>query len=447
VRNPQELEFQPSPRRRVEAAFDAGRMSSDGGLLLLREASLRLSLFERFGACFRDHRQGPRVEHTVPELLSQRVLAIACGYEDLNDHDRLRDDALLALAVGKSDPLGVTRPRARDAGRALASSATLNRLERTPGVLDGTRPDWKITHDPAAIESLFVEVFLDAHATPPEEIVLDLDATDDAVHGDQEGRFFHGYYDKYCFLPLYIFSGEHLLTALLRPSNIDGAAGALEEVQRIVEQVRQRWPDTRIILRADSGFARQPLMTWCEATEGVDYVIGLSRNSRLERMVSQELDAMVALEKRSGHPERCYKELRFQTLQSWNRERRVVAKAEATGGKKNPRFVVTSLSIERLSTKALYADFYCARGDMENRIKARPSYPTRPWVLASHRLARHDSSWGCSQTAPAPTRCERTSFGSGSHRWPTCCCTMSAGSAFEEPLGPGSRFGICGRGC
>lgn len=347
------------------AAFNGGRMSQDGGLLLLREVAEGTGLIRRFAACFRDYRRAESTEHTLEELVAQRVLAQAQGYEDLNDHDTLRDDPLLALAAGKRDLVGAARKSARDRGHALAGRSTLNRLERT--TREPSRYH-KLVHDEAAIEHVFVDHFLDAHARPPSRIVLDLDATDDPLYGSQEGAFFHGYYRHYCYLPLYIFCGPFLLCAKLRRSNIDAAAGAVEELERIVGRIRARWPEVEIWIRADSGFAREAIMTWCEEN-GVEYVLGLARNKRLIRAIGGALEeARQALE-RSGRPARRFRDFRYQTRKSWSRERRVVGKAEQLPGKANPRFVVTSLSSERVRASTLYKKVYCARGDMENRIK------------------------------------------------------------------------------
>jgi len=361
-----QLEFQGLGRRRVVGRFDAGLTTSDaGGLVLLREVAERTGWLRGFGACFRDGRAAWRTEHTALELVSQRVLGIALGYEDLNDHETLRDDPLLALAAGKSDVLGTERARERDRGHALAGKSTLNRLEHGRG--EATRYH-RIDHDGAAIERHFVDCFLAAHAEPPAEIVLDLDATDDPLHGHQEGRFFHGYYGNYCYLPLYIFCGDHLLVAKLRPSNQDASAGAVEELARVVGQIRTRWPEVEIWIRADSGFAREALMAWCE-TNGVEYVLGLSRNARLQRAIGGELHEVKQRCEASGEAVRSFVELPYRTKKTWSRTRRVVAKAEALPGKANPRFVVTSLAAERYDAKTLYETLYCARGDMENRIK------------------------------------------------------------------------------
>jgi hypothetical protein len=352
----------------VVAAFDGGRISSDGGVLLLREVAARSGMLKRFAKCFIDYREPELIEHTVAELVSQRVLAQAQGYEDLNDHDSLRDDALLALAAGKADLTGEQRVRERDRGHALAGKSTLNRLELTPAQASASERYHKIVYDAGAIERLLVALFLDAHPKPPAEIVLDLDATDDPLHGHQEGRFFHGFYRNYCYLPLYIFCGDFLLCAKLRSADRDGAAGAVEEVARMVEQIRERWPRVRITLRGDSGFAREELMSWCEQN-GVDYVLGLARNARLEALLAEELEQAKAEHEASGLAVRRFKDFSYRTLDSWSRSRRVVGKAEYLPGKANPRFVVTSYPVERLEAAALYEELYCARGEMENRIK------------------------------------------------------------------------------
>jgi hypothetical protein len=337
-------------------------------LLLLREVAERTGMLRRFARCFVDHRDEALIEHTVEELVAQRVLAQACGYEDVHDHDVLRDDALLAVAAGKRDATGEGRKRERDRGHALAGKSTLNRLERTPA--DATRASRykKIVCVGEEVERFFVREFLWAHRRPPREIVLDLDATDDPVHGHQEGRFFHGYYREYCYLPLYVFCGDFLLGAKLRRANQDGAAGAKEEVERIVGQIRERWPRVRIVVRADSGFAREDLMAWCEA-HGVDYVLGLARNERLQAEIAAEMGEARREHERTAQPARVFKDFSYRTRESWSRARRVVGKAEYLPGKANPRFVVTSLSAEQWAAKALYEKFYCARGDMENRIK------------------------------------------------------------------------------
>ena len=351
--------FEPVEGRRVEAAFDGGHVTSDAGALLLGRTDRAIGLVRRFAGCFRDGRLAPLVEHEIATLVKQRVFGLALGYEDLNDHDQLRHDPALAALAGK------LKARRSDCA-PLAGKSTLNRLEHAPAAA-ATRYH-KIGHDAAAIERLLVDLFLEAHTAPPRQIVLDLDATDDPLHGHQEGRFFHGYYDCYCYLPLYVFCGDHLLAAKLRRSNIDGAAGAVDEMARIVAQIRARWPATQIVLRADSGFAREELMAWCE-NAGVDYVFGLARNARLVAEIADELSVALGDSAVTGQPERRFKDFSYTTLNSWSRSRRVVGKAEATGGEPNPRFVVTSLGRDDYPAKSLYEDLYCARGEMENRIK------------------------------------------------------------------------------
>jgi Transposase DDE domain group 1 len=344
--------------RVVEAAFDAGLVTSDAGGLLLGAADRAIGLVDRFAACFRDHRRQDLIEHAVTTLIGQRVFGIALGYEDLNDHDQLRHDPVLAVLAGKlSSPRETCAP--------VAGKSTLNRLELSRE--EPTRYH-KIAYNEAAIEALPVTLFLEAHQRPPKQIILDLDATDDPLHGHQEGRFFHGYYDCYCYLPLYVFCGRHLLLAKLRPSDIDAAAGSVEAIERIVRQIRARWPHVRILLRADSGFAREALMTWCEDNR-VDYVFGLARNARLVAMIEEELAAARTTAEKSGQPARRFKDFQWSTLGSWNRRRRVIAKAEWTQGEANPRFLVTSLTRAEAGARRLYEDIYCARGDMENRIK------------------------------------------------------------------------------
>jgi Transposase DDE domain group 1 len=352
--NPVLFEYPPVKGRRVVASFDDGAITSDAGALLLGQTDRATRLTERFAACFSDARPAELVEHQVETLVMQRVIGIALGYEDLNDHDDLRHDPVLAVLANK---LAAQRSDCAP----LAGKSTLNRLELSRA--EPTRYH-KVSHDPAAIEKLFVDLFLDAHEKAPKQIALDLDATDDPLHGNQEGKFFHGYYDCYCYLPLYIFCGRHLLVAKLRRANMDAAAGAVEEVTRIVAQIRRRWPRIRILLRGDSGFTREQLMAWCEANR-VDYVFGLARNDRLEKaMISATTETI-----RTGKTARCFKDFSYATLDSWSRERRVIGKAEVTGGEANPRFIVTSLKRSEAGARHLYENTYCARGDMENRIK------------------------------------------------------------------------------
>jgi hypothetical protein len=352
------FDFAPLEGRQVIAAFDGGVITSDAGALLLGATDRAIRLTERFSACFADRRMPELVEHSVGAMVLQRVFGIALGYEDLTDHDELRHDPVLAVLAGK------LAARRSDCA-ALAGKSTLNRLELSQ--MEPTRYH-RIGHDGEAIEALFVDLFLDAHRRAPEQIILDLDATDDPLHGHQEGRFFHGYYDCFCYLPLYVFCGRHLLAAKLRRSNIDASAGAVDEIARIVAQIRKRWPRVRILLRGDSGFAREALMAWCEANR-VDYLFGLARNERLEEAIKAEL-LMAAVESvRTGKSARCFKDFMWSTLDSWSCQRRVIGKAEVTGGEANPRFVVTSLKPAEVGGQHLYERIYCARGEMENRIK------------------------------------------------------------------------------
>jgi hypothetical protein len=344
--------------RQVVAAFDGGDHTSDAGGLLLGATDRAINLVGRFAACFADGRAQARVEHSIEAMVAQRVFGIALGYEDLVDHDHLRHDPVLATLAGKLEAR-------RQNCAPLAGKSTLNRLEHAPLV---PRRYHKIGHDGAAIEALFVDLFLEAHKTRPKELILDLDATDDPLHGRQEGGFFHGYYDCYCYLPLYVFCGRHLLAAKLRRSNIDASAGAVEEVARIIAQIRARWPQVSILLRADSGFAREELMAWCEAN-GVGYVFGLARNERLVGAIAEDLAAADAESLAQGRPARRFADFAWRTLDSWSRTRRVVAKAEHLPKGANPRFVVTSLPASASAARTLYEDLYCARGEIENRIK------------------------------------------------------------------------------
>jgi hypothetical protein len=348
--------FATEGRREMVAEFNGGAISSDAGAVLLRETDQKLRLIERLSECFLDARNPGLVEHSVGQMLRQRVYALALGYEDINDHEQLRNDPLLRVLAGKAEP----------DKEALAGKSTLNRME----LGDGTPNRYKkITFWRDTIDDLLVEVFLEAHASAPDEIVLDIDTTDFAIHGEQEGRFYHGYYDHYCYLPLYVFAGEHVLCARLRPSNIDPSAGSRKEIERIMQRIRTKWPHTKIVLRGDSGFCREELMAWCEAHQ-VDYVFGLARNPVLEKIVAESLEQARRQWEQTKQPARVFMEFEHETVSgSWSRRRRVVAKAEHIDGKSNPRFVVTSLQAEAWSTQPLYEDLYCARGDMENRIK------------------------------------------------------------------------------
>ena len=378
------LGFHPLKRREIRAQFDGGAISSDGGGLLLREVEKRIGILHQFAACFTDYRNADLIEHTVKELVAQRVYGLALGYEDLNDHEELRNDPLLAVLVEKSDPSQET----------LAGKSTLNRLELTRETASRKERYKKIVLDHAAVDRLLVQVFLEAHQGAPQEIILDLDATDDPLHGKEEGRFFHGYYGHYCYLPLYIFCGEFLLCARLRSSNIDASAGSVAELKRIVAQIRSVWSGVRIVVRGDSGFCREELMSWCEA-EGVDYLLGLAKNERLKAEIAKEMVEAKAQYQETGRAARLFKELLYQTRKSWSRARRVVAKAEHLEKGENPRFVVTSVSREARPAQALYEELYCGRGDMENRIKEQLmlfSDRTSTHYLRSNQLRLYFSS-------------------------------------------------------
>jgi hypothetical protein len=347
--------------RQVVAEFSGDRLTTEGGALLLREADRKIGLLRRVADCFSDTRQPERIEHELAEMLAQRIYGLALGYEDLNDHEQLRSDPLLALLAGK-----------REIEQPLAGKSTLNRLALTPSGSPLSERYHKIGYSPAAIDELLVKIFLEAHTHAPKQIVLDLDATDTPLHGKQEGRFFHGYYGHYCYLPLYIFCGDHLLCARLRPSNQDASAGSSTELERIVRQIRARWPKVRIVLRADSGFCREELMAWCEARR-VDYVLGFARNERLRRKIAPAMRQAKQEHARTAKPARVFTEFFYRTRNSWSRSRRVVAKAEQIEGKENPRYVVTSLGKSEWLAQALYEQLYCARGEMENRIKEQLS--------------------------------------------------------------------------
>ena len=364
----EQLEFHALGRRLVTGRFDGGRISSDAGGVLLREVDKRIGLTERMSRCFVDYRNSASVEHRVGELVSQRLYAIALGYEDLNDHGDLRGDALVSLLVGKKDLTGQRRIRERDRGYALASASTLNRLELGEPEEAAHHRYKRIVSRPEALDELLVEVFMESQPRAPREVWLDLDATDDPLHGHQEGRFFHGYYGCYCYLPLYIFCGEHVLCARLRPSDRDGSAGSIEELERIVGQLRRRWPKTRIHIRGDSGFCRESIMKWCEAHD-IGYVLGLARNPRLVRALGAQMREARAAHRHTGQPARRFRDFTYRTRKTWSRRRRVVGKAEYLPKGANPRFVVTNLSSRKAAAKRLYEKLYCARGDMENRIK------------------------------------------------------------------------------
>ena len=358
-RKPISFAFQGCQGRTVTAAFNGGTITSHAGALLLRESGRAMGLFDRVAACFTDHRDPALTEHSVATMVAQRIVALALGYEDLNDHDHLRHDPVLGLL---GDRTGGTRKGCA----ALAGKSTLNRLEHAPEGEPGRYH--RIGHDPRAMQALLTELFIESKTgPPPARLVLDIDCTDDAVHGRQEGRFFHGYYGHYCFLPLYVFCGHHPLAAVLRPGNTDPARGAVEELDRIVTQLRDRWPDVELLVRADSAYAREEIMAFCEARD-IHYVLGLARNDRLRRRIAPELLAAKVVSEGRGRPARLYTEFAHATRTSWSRARRVVAKCEHIPGKSNPRFVVTSLP-ETIAPRTVYERIYCPRGNAENAIK------------------------------------------------------------------------------
>ena len=366
---PKSIEFHALGSREVIAQFDGGDITSDAGGLILREVEQRTGIVKRFAECFVDYRKPEAIEHPIEDLAAQRIYGLCLGYEDLNDHDELRADPLLAVMVGKADPKGANRREAADRGKALAGKSTLNRLELTRADANAEERYKKIVMQPEAIDHLMVDHFLDAHERAPLQVILDLDSTDDPIHGHQEGRFFHGYYDCYCYLPLYIFCGEFLLSAQLRSAKVDPAKGALTDLQRVVAQIRKKWRRVPILVRGDSGFCRDAIMTWCER-QGIDYVFGLAKNPRLIKEVKEELTAAEAEWKKTGEKARVFKNLRYQTVQkTWSRTRRVVAKAEHVSQGSNPRFVVTSLAAKWFPAAVVYEVVYCERGEMENRIK------------------------------------------------------------------------------
>jgi DDE family transposase len=357
--------------------FDGGDITSNGGALVLQRLEQGTGIVRRFAACFTDYRSAKQIEHPLLDLIMQRVFGLALGYEDLNDHDELRRDPMLAVALSKDDVKGEQRRRAQDRGKALAGKSTLNRLELTAPDYDGSprqhdsnQPETKkIVVDPESIDALLVDLFLEAHPQAPDRIILDLDATDDIVYGHQEGRFYHGYYRDYCYLPLYVFCGEHLLCARLRPSNIDASADSVEELEPVVARIRQRWPAVKIQLRGDAGFCREKLMAWCER-EGIAYIFGLAQNPRLKKLIEVEMAQAEKQYEQTKSPARVFREFFYATEKTWSRERRVIAKAEHLDKGSNPRFVVTSLSPEQMAAQELYEKEYCARGECpENRIK------------------------------------------------------------------------------
>ena len=344
------VEFTPLARRQVLGEFDAGAISSDGGVLLLREVDRRINLLDRVDQLIPDPRDPAHIEHDQRTLIAQRVLAIACGWEDLNDHATLRNDLVLQLATNRNASGGRGDV---DPDRPLASASTLCRLEN--------RIDRQTC---VRVNRLLVELFIESHKTPPTEITLDFDATDDPVHGKQEGRFFHGYYDRYCFLPLYVFAGGQLLCAYLRPANIDGARHAWAILALIAKRLRQAWPGVKVVFRGDSGFCRWKMLRWCDR-HGVDYIVGLAKNPVLARLSATLMLSAESAFKETGQKQRLFGEFTYAAA-TWDKRRRVIARIEHGDKGENPRYIVTSLEGDG---QDLYDNTYCARGEVENRIK------------------------------------------------------------------------------
>jgi len=364
------LEFQGLGQRKVVAGFDGGTVTSDAGALLLREAERATKVVERFAKGFVDHRDSARVEHPLESLIKQRVFGLCLGYEDLNDHDIIRRDPVLSLLCGVQDVTGQGRRRERDRGAALAGKSTLNRLELSRPNATSEDRYCKIAWSEQAIEDFFMETFLQAHSKPPEKIFLDFDTTDIPLHGEQEERHFHSYYDEYCYLPLYVFSGDFVLMAMLRAAYVEAAFEIVMLLEPLLEQIRARWPEVQIVLRGDSAFCRDELMAMVEqrkaAGEKIDYVIGLPGNSRLLSALAEPMDAAKKQYEQTKQKARVFAEFDYQTLETWSQARRVVGKAEHNEQGANPRFVVTSLPRTDFEAQAIYEQEYCGRGQSEN---------------------------------------------------------------------------------
>ena len=421
------VELSAVGRRRLELDFSAGQVSSDGGAVLLREVDLATRLTERLALCFSDHRRHELLEHTVQQLLVQRIYGLVLGYEDRGDHDLLCRDPLLASMAGKEDPEGDKRRMPKDRGRGLASASTLGRLERTKASANEDSRYDKIVCDFDALRETLVQLFVESFESAPERLVLDIDPSDVELHGQQEERFYHGYYRHHCYLPMYLFCGEFPLAVVMRPSNIDGAEGTVELLSPVVEQLRRAFPDTQVILRADSGFCRDELLTWCEE-QGVDYVIGMARNRRLERATATQMEQARREYLQTGRAARRFRDFKYRTKKTWARKRRLIGKAEYLGKGANPRYVVTSLSASEFEKRYVYEVLYL--------------WPAGRWTAAS----RSNSS-ASSGTAPAATRSAPTMSAHGS-RWPRISSSScSADSASKAPSGRGRRRARCETGC
>lgn len=386
--NAETYRFGEIDRRPVIADFSGGQITHDGGLMLVSRIDRYYRISERLAACFEDQRDSSRVQYQLRELLAQRLYGLVQGYEDLNDHEEIRHDRMFGLAVGK---LESTHPRCA----VLAGKSTMNRLEQAVHVAANLKEQRyvKFQVKPQSVEHLLVELFIEQQAREPKQIILDMDVSDDPVHGKQEQAFFNGYYDHECYAPLFIFCGQHLLSAKLRPSNVDPAAGALEELQRIIAQIRNHWSQVTIIVRGDSAYSRDDIMSWCESQPGVEYVLAIAGNERLQALMrgtaqrakaayEQKHQQIVnALEPLVGSPELSeeivplvppeiwYQSIDYRTTTTWSRSRRVVGKLICDGDGSRHHFVVTSLPVDKVPAGKLHADYYCARGDMENRLK------------------------------------------------------------------------------
>jgi hypothetical protein len=386
---PKQLKFEQLKWLPVIVNFQGGQVRADAGLSLIAEIDRKLQITSQFAQCFQDYRKPNRIDHSIESLIKQRIYGVVMGYEDLNDHEELRHDQMFAIALGK-------RIAVENEPATLAGKSTLNPLEHCPeDVEQGADSGYhKIGHSPSEIESLFVKIFLESYAKEPREIILDLDVTDDLVQGYQEQVFFNTDDGGYCYAPLYIFCGKHLLAAKLRPSNLDPAFGALSELQRVIKQIRQQWKNVEILVRGDSAYSRDDTMTWYESQMGVDYVFGLAQNSRLIGMTrttlsraslefKQKLSTVVSFLETIFKPHEelaefagdlinnsiWYKSLDYKTRESWSRSRRVIFKVEYGVKGTNVRFVVTSLSTNKVPPSQLYRQKYCQRGEMENRFK------------------------------------------------------------------------------
>ncbi len=380
----QKIEFFPEKNLKVEASFSKGHITSDGGLLLIREIDKKFKITEQFAHCFTDYRNPKSCKYTLKQLVTQRIYGLCAGYEDLNDHDKLKEDPFFAFLSGKE--------------KEIAGKSTLNRLELSSRDLDEADEHRykRIVANEEKIEKLLVDLYLQSYKKPPKSITIDFDSTDIEIYGNQEGKFYHGYYQKNCFLPLYAFIDGFLVFAKLRESKIDGAKGTKEALEKIVYKIRKKWPNTRILFRADSGFAREEIISWCEENK-VNYIIALARNNRLLNMVSKHHEKLESLCKKMEKDYISYTDFKYSTLKTWLKERKVVAKIESSYFKEtifdyecNARFIVTDL---QGNAKRLYEKNYCKRGDAENRIKEQKLYLYAARTSSSKMIANQLRIW------------------------------------------------------